>query len=483
MKRLRKVLVTLCMALALIGMTGMFKPVETQAATTLTKTKVKNSSFTFTEGAKKKKIKFKYLPSGATKTFKSSNKKVAKVTKYGNIYPKGAGSCTITCTLKYNGKTKKLKVYVIVNEAEKVTTMPLAPEYNLGKLWEQEKKDGKVDIQEINANFGDIIYVGQYFGGIFGFKSDTADNVYVNYTLEELGEFWDIEMNENYMEGIRKAGYSIISTNTINYGTVDMSGCFREILAEYYVGNQKYVDTAYYYECVQPGTFYLFYPAAGGHYQKITVSDKTSEGIKASLCKTSYDGRYGEWANIDCAKYLTAKTYIYEYKNGSFVKTKKTIAKGTKIFVQGTCNGYARVYWDGDYGYKCKNVGIIPADSYARMPLTKAPSLEMLKKMCTVSGTVKTEYIKELGWGDENGFYDGIGIIHECDGNGTKWVYFRLPEGFIYNKTYAKLFYKNDSSMKVFYIKSQCVEAHYACIHSTGGTYSIYYKSDKDIEG
>ena len=62
-------------------------------------------------------VQVKDLPAGATVKFKSSNKKVVKVSSKGKLTPKKPGKAVVKATVKYNGKTKVLKCTVKVNKA------------------------------------------------------------------------------------------------------------------------------------------------------------------------------------------------------------------------------------------------------------------------------------------------------------------------------------------------------------------------------
>ncbi|MCR5322881.1 MAG: Ig-like domain-containing protein [Lachnospiraceae bacterium] len=59
-------------------------------------------------------IKISYCAKDAVVKYKTSNKKVAKVTKAGKIKAVKAGTATITVTIKQNGKTYKSKIKVTV---------------------------------------------------------------------------------------------------------------------------------------------------------------------------------------------------------------------------------------------------------------------------------------------------------------------------------------------------------------------------------
>ncbi len=69
-------------------------------------------------GADSYKIEITNKASGATVTYKSSNTKVATVTKNGEVKPVTAGSATITTTVKQNGKTYSLKTAITVKPPE-----------------------------------------------------------------------------------------------------------------------------------------------------------------------------------------------------------------------------------------------------------------------------------------------------------------------------------------------------------------------------
>ncbi len=60
------------------------------------------------------RIKISYCAKDAVVKYKSSNKKIAKVTKAGKIKAVKAGTATITVTVKQNGKTYKSKIKVTV---------------------------------------------------------------------------------------------------------------------------------------------------------------------------------------------------------------------------------------------------------------------------------------------------------------------------------------------------------------------------------
>ena len=77
---------------------------------------------------------------------------MATVNKKGYIAPKGEGTCTVTCTLEYKGKTKELSVFVQVKRRVNVEG-----KYNFGEMWDNAKETGSVEIQELNVNYGDII--------------------------------------------------------------------------------------------------------------------------------------------------------------------------------------------------------------------------------------------------------------------------------------------------------------------------------------
>lgn len=90
------------------------------------KVSLKQSKFTITVG-NKKTIKLKNVPKKAGISYKSSNKKVASVTKKGVVKGIKAGKAKITVTVKYKNKkktvTKKLKCTVTVKKktTEKTT--------------------------------------------------------------------------------------------------------------------------------------------------------------------------------------------------------------------------------------------------------------------------------------------------------------------------------------------------------------------------
>lgn len=86
-------------------------------------------SMTITEGKKKPiKVRGKLIKS---KSFKSSDKKVAKVSKKGVVTAIKRGRCNVTATVKYRRSkkskkvyTKKLKVAIIVNKSEEPSSKP-----------------------------------------------------------------------------------------------------------------------------------------------------------------------------------------------------------------------------------------------------------------------------------------------------------------------------------------------------------------------
>ncbi|MBO4414887.1 MAG: Ig-like domain-containing protein [Lachnospiraceae bacterium] len=69
---------------------------------------------TLTVGQNPFQIKISYRAKDAVVTYKSSNKKIAKVTKAGKIKAVAEGKATITVTVKQNGKTYKSKIAVTV---------------------------------------------------------------------------------------------------------------------------------------------------------------------------------------------------------------------------------------------------------------------------------------------------------------------------------------------------------------------------------
>ena len=476
-KRLRKALFALCMALLL---TGFVVPSEAEASASLTGTKLKNTSYTFTVGAKKKKIKFKSLPTGAEKTFKSSNKKVAKVTKYGYIYPKGEGSCTITCTLKYKDNTKKLKVYVTVKPSKKETVTAGNGKYNLKDLWEEGKDDG-LDIVEINADYGDIIEVKK-FGSVFGFFGN-LDDVYVNYTLEELGE-WDNARISDYLLGIMTAGYTPISIDSSFGDTTVFDTFFKQMMYTTEENDVQYSNSTDYYELRQPGVYYMFYPASGGHYQKITVSAKTSDGVPYADYKLSDTNRIVSWQ--ENPMYLSSETKVYKYSNSNKFTSGSSLPKGTKVFLQGTYKGYTRIYWGGDYAFKCKYTGWIPATDATAYKYETGVSTAMINKWLDNWGNIPASDIKSLGWGDDKGFNKSVTIMFGNDPG----IIIKLPKegNYRFSTDCLALYYKGSSKAKI-YDSFSYITANYAIIRYNGYSasdkckYSIIYVSDTSMAG
>ena len=69
---------------------------------------------TLTVGQKAFQIKISYKAADAVVKYKSSNKKIAKVTKAGKIKPVKEGQATITVTIRQNGKKYVSKITVTV---------------------------------------------------------------------------------------------------------------------------------------------------------------------------------------------------------------------------------------------------------------------------------------------------------------------------------------------------------------------------------
>lgn len=67
-------------------------------------------------GYKTYKLDVKNVTNESTYTYKSSNSKIAKVSKSGTITPVSKGNATITVTIKQNGKSYSLKVKITVKE-------------------------------------------------------------------------------------------------------------------------------------------------------------------------------------------------------------------------------------------------------------------------------------------------------------------------------------------------------------------------------
>jgi hypothetical protein len=88
-------------------------PEIAMAATSEPKTTV--SKVTLYVGYKTYQIKFENLSKSASLTFKSSNTKIAKVSKTGIITPIAKGSATVTVTMKQNSKTYTSKIKVTVS--------------------------------------------------------------------------------------------------------------------------------------------------------------------------------------------------------------------------------------------------------------------------------------------------------------------------------------------------------------------------------
>ena len=102
----------LAVSTPIVGIGGLVTTVEAATSTT-PKTTV--SKLTLYAGYRTYQIKFYNLKKGSTTTFKSSNAKIAKVSKTGIITPVKKGSATVTATIKQNNKTYTSKIKVTID--------------------------------------------------------------------------------------------------------------------------------------------------------------------------------------------------------------------------------------------------------------------------------------------------------------------------------------------------------------------------------
>lgn len=115
MKKIRIGFMFICLMLGIVFLAAPVTQTEAAKKVALSKTRL-----TIEKGGHKK-ITIKNRPSKATVTFKSSNSKIAKVTKSGTVYGKKAGKATITVSITKASKTTKLKCQVTVTKAKKTT--------------------------------------------------------------------------------------------------------------------------------------------------------------------------------------------------------------------------------------------------------------------------------------------------------------------------------------------------------------------------
>ncbi|MBQ9119447.1 MAG: leucine-rich repeat protein [Lachnospiraceae bacterium] len=94
------------------------------------------------------KLTFKNLASGATVTYKSSNTKIAKVTKKGVVKPVAAGSATITATIKQAKKTYTSKIAITVKTPFIKITNPITS-LEAGKTYKLEASTGGLKQVEV----------------------------------------------------------------------------------------------------------------------------------------------------------------------------------------------------------------------------------------------------------------------------------------------------------------------------------------------
>lgn len=163
--------------------TWAFPVQETSAAIM----KLNKTKLTVEKGAHKK-IKIKNGPSNASVTFKSSNPKVAKVTKYGNVYGKKAGRATISVTVSDGSNTKVFKCKVtVINPADSGKEEKMTPEYSINSF-----------SYSYNNSFGD---------GSYSVEIEKNEGKYTFLYSEKMSKysFEPVQMDEEAMLALEKA--------------------------------------------------------------------------------------------------------------------------------------------------------------------------------------------------------------------------------------------------------------------------------------
>lgn len=172
---MRFIIIIATMAFTLIGVPNSVQQVSAKA----TNPTLNHTTLNLELGCEKVKLKVK----GAKATkFKSTNKEVAKVTKYGNVYAKGEGEAIIKVTCD-NGKTYKCKVTVsapVVKTNEKTL-----PELNY-------------TTETSATNNGEIRY-GFYKGQEITFGSYEQDNDFENGTEPIVWQVLESDGCGNYL--------------------------------------------------------------------------------------------------------------------------------------------------------------------------------------------------------------------------------------------------------------------------------------------
>lgn len=131
MKRLFSGIIVSGFVFLLLLLTAPVQEASSAALKSAADTKLSKATVSVEKG-ERKKLRLRNRPAGASVSFKSSKPKVAKVTKYGNVYGKRAGKATITVTVKVGNEIKKLKcrVTVTAGKKEKETQMNTAKRIN-----------------------------------------------------------------------------------------------------------------------------------------------------------------------------------------------------------------------------------------------------------------------------------------------------------------------------------------------------------------
>lgn len=111
-KSLLKILLVVMLTFCVTAITEPVTGITAEAATTAPT--VKTAKKTLYAGYKAYTVEYKNLSSKAKITYKSSNTKIATVSKIGKITPLKAGSATINIAVKQNNKSYALKVAVTV---------------------------------------------------------------------------------------------------------------------------------------------------------------------------------------------------------------------------------------------------------------------------------------------------------------------------------------------------------------------------------
>jgi len=118
MEKLKSVFKKSSILLTLLLVLSLMIPANVLSLTQITKTadastiKLNKKSITMYDGDK---VNLKILGTTAKVTWKSSNKAIARVTSYGNVYGEKVGEATITATVNKKKYTCKVKVKMIID--------------------------------------------------------------------------------------------------------------------------------------------------------------------------------------------------------------------------------------------------------------------------------------------------------------------------------------------------------------------------------